>query len=54
MKMIAAVVLTNLLVSFSALSAPSKILLARAGIKNKSIPIFDTINKEQSDLLFIF
>ncbi|MGO2276066.1 alkaline phosphatase D family protein [Pseudoalteromonas sp. JB197] len=53
MKIIAAVVLTNLLVSFSALSAPSKILFGSCGHQDKSIPIFDAINKEQSDL-FIF
>ncbi|WP_350551093.1 alkaline phosphatase D family protein [Pseudoalteromonas sp. 120-MNA-CIBAN-0494] len=53
MKIITAVVLTNLLVSFSALSAPSKILFGSCGHQDKSIPIFDAINKEQSDL-FIF
>ncbi|MBB1371459.1 MULTISPECIES: alkaline phosphatase D family protein [unclassified Pseudoalteromonas] len=53
MKIITAVVLTNLLVSFSALSAPSKILFGSCGHQDKNIPIFDAINKEQSDL-FIF
>lgn len=53
MKIITAVVLINLLVSFSALSAPSKILFGSCGHQDKNIPIFDAINKEQSDL-FIF
>lgn len=53
MKIITAVVLTNLLVSFSALSAPSKILFGSCGHQDKNIPIFDAISKEQSDL-FIF
>ena len=54
MKIITAVVLTNLLVSFSALSAPSKYYLARAGIKIKA---FDNIpyDKQRAErFIYIF
>jgi alkaline phosphatase D len=53
MKIITTAVLTSLLVSFGALSAPSKILFGSCGHQDKDIPIFDAINQEQSDL-FIF
>jgi len=42
-----------LVVSASAMAAPSKILFGSCGHQDKDIPIFDTINKEQGDL-FIF
>jgi alkaline phosphatase D len=53
MKIITTVVLSSLLLSFSVLSAPSKIVFGSCGHQDKDIPIFDTINKEQADL-FIF
>jgi alkaline phosphatase D len=42
-----------LVISSSAMAAPSKILFGSCGHQDKDIPIFDTINKEQGDL-FIF
>ncbi|MFP3458876.1 hypothetical protein R0J89_21740, partial [Psychrobacter sp. SIMBA_152] len=42
-----------IVISSGAMAAPSKILFGSCGHQDKDIPIFNAINKEQSDL-FIF